>query len=55
MLDLNGVSLDDVRVAWQDPKTAPPVGVVSEPPRQDFYDSCDQMVNFTYDQGSRLN
>ena len=42
---MNGMSLDDVRLAWRDPRPIPPAGVVLEPPRQDFYDSCDQCVN----------
>ena len=39
MLDVNGMSLDVLRLAWQDSIPIPPAGVVLEPPRQDFYDS----------------
>ena len=45
MFDMNTKSLDDVRLAWRDPGPIPPIGVVLEPPRQDFYDSWDQWVN----------
>ena len=44
-VDGNGMSLDDVRLAWRDPRPIPPAGVVLEPPRQDFYNSWDQWVN----------
>ena len=45
MLDINGVSLDDIRMAWQDPRLIPPDGVVLEPPCQDCNDSWDPWVN----------
>ena len=31
MLDMNGMSLDDVRLAWRDPRPIPPAGVVLGP------------------------
>ena len=45
MLDINRVSLEDVRLAWKDPRPIPPDSVVLEPPRQAFYDYWDQWVN----------
>ena len=45
MLDINGVSLDDIRMAWQDLRPVPPGGVVLEPPLQNFCKFWDQWVN----------
>ena len=45
MLDVNGMRLDDVRLAFRDPRPIPQGSVVLDPPKQDFYDSWDQWVD----------
>ena len=39
MPDMNGMRLDDIRLAYGDPRLIPPDGIVLEPPGLSFYDS----------------
>ena len=45
MLDINGVTLDELREAYVDYRQEPTDGMVLEPPRVTYYDSWDQWVN----------
>ena len=45
MLDVNGMRLDDVRLAYRDPRPIPPDGVILVPSQLSFCDSWDQWVN----------